>query len=202
MIAGPVRKLDKYQNFEELSRNESDFGVEVCDRSSDVTIIAPHGGRIEPNSSEIAALIAGDTYNLFCFNGLKADRNHELHITSHRFDHPRALELVGRSGHVIAVHGCTVNRPVAYLGGLDTLLIDRISRELSRARIDNERCPPRFRGTHRDNICNRSRFGRGVQLELSRGIRDHESTRQAVATAVRSAISTIKRAEAGALPLR
>lgn len=200
MIVPPGRKLDKYQNFEELSRNESDFRVEVCDRSSDVTIIAPHGGRIEPNSSEIAALIAGDTYNLFCFNGLKPEHNQELHLTSHRFDHPRALELVGRSSHVIAVHGCTVDKPVAYVGGLDTGLIDWISRELSGAQIDNERCPPRFRGTHRDNICNRSRFRRGVQLELSRGIRDYESTRRAVATAVRTAISqlqsTLKKGEA------
>ena len=197
--------MDKYQNFEELSRNESDFRVEVCDRSSDVTIIAPHGGRIEPNSSEIAALIAGETYNFFSFNGLKPDRNHELHITSHRFDHPQALELVGKSRYVIAVHGCTVHRPVAYLGGLDRGLIDRISRELSRSQIDNQLCPPRFRGTHRDNICNRSRFGRGVQLELSRGIRDQEPTRRAVATAVRAAIAqlqaTLIKGEARELPL-
>ncbi len=194
--------MDKYQNFEELSRNESAFRVEVVDRSSDVTVIAPHGGRIEPNSSEIAALIAGDTYNLFCFNGLKTDRNHDLHITSHRFDHPRALELVGKACYVIAVHGCTVDRPVAYLGGLDTRLITQISRELSLVKIDNQCCPPRFRGTHRDNICNRSRLRRGVQLELSRGIRDHESTWRTLGAAVRSAISTIKKAEARQLPLR
>ena len=118
---------DRYRNFEELSSCESGFGVQVRDRASEVTILAPHGGRIEPNTSEVAALIAGDYYNLFCFNGLKENDNRDLHITSHRFDHPQALSLVSTSSYVVAVHGCTVNKPVVYLGGLDEQLINQIS---------------------------------------------------------------------------
>ncbi|MGI9536986.1 MAG: poly-gamma-glutamate hydrolase family protein [Desulfocapsaceae bacterium] len=183
---------DRYRKFEELSRYESEFSVDVQDRTSDVTILAPHGGRIEPSTSEVAALIAGDDYNLFCFNGLKDNDNRDLHITSHRFDHPQALSLVSKSSYVIAVHGCTVNKSFIYLGGLDKEVIRQISYELENHQIDNEWGNYRFRGTHRHNICNRGRFKRGVQLELSRGVRDSGSAHIKIGLAVKSAIATLK----------
>lgn len=184
---------DRYRNFEELSSCESEFGVHVQDRASEVTILAPHGGRIEPNTSEVAALIAGDHYNLFCFNGLKENDNRDLHITSHRFDHPQALSLVSRSSYVVAVHGCTVNKPVVYLGGLDEQLIRQISYELENLQLNCEWGNDRFKGTHRSNICNRGRLKRGVQLELSRGVRDSGSAHLKIGLAVQSAISALKK---------
>jgi phage replication-related protein YjqB (UPF0714/DUF867 family) len=187
--------VDKYQNFEELSSQESEYRIEVVDRDSEVTIIAPHGGRIEPHTAEIAALIAGACYNLFCFHGLKSDDNYDLHITSHRFDHPAALEVVGKARHVIAVHGCTAIEKVAYLGGLDTELIQQIRTELTTLHIKNEGNIEHFGGTHRHNICNRGRYKRGVQLELSRGIRDDETARCKVSHAVRSSLEQIKNRE-------
>ena len=180
--------MDKYKNFKALERQESGFRIEVVDRGSDVTIIAPHGGRIEPHTAEIAALIAGAHYNLFTFHGLKQNDNYDLHITSHRFDHPLALELVSRSRHVVAVHGCTDREPVTYLGGLDTALIKLIIAELIKLGMTYEYDPERFGGTHQHNICNRGRFKRGVQLELSRGIRDSNTLRSQVSAAVRSAL--------------
>jgi phage replication-related protein YjqB (UPF0714/DUF867 family) len=53
---------------------------------SDVCIIAPHGGKIEKWTSEIATALAGDDYNLYLFEGLKRAKNRDLHITSSRFD--------------------------------------------------------------------------------------------------------------------
>ena len=184
--------LDKYRNYKALERQESEYRIEVIDRGSEVTIIAPHGGRIEPHTGEIAALIADVRYNLFCFHGLKQDDNCDLHITSHRFDHPRALELVRKSRHVIAVHGCTDSEPVAYLGGLDTELIEQIGTELTGRGVAHECNSERFSGTHHHNICNRGRFRRGVQLELSRGIRDSDMLRNRVSAAVRSALEQKK----------
>jgi phage replication-related protein YjqB (UPF0714/DUF867 family) len=183
--------MDKYLNFEELVSQESEYRIEVVDRASEVTIIAPHGGRIEPRTAEIAALIAGDHYNLFCFHGLKQDDNHDLHITSHRFDHPRALEMVSKARYVIAVHGCTVAEPIAYLGGLDTGLIAQISTELTTLHIENKCNFGRFSGTHQHNICNRGQSKRGVQLELSRGIRDSEMACNKLGAAVQSALEQI-----------
>lgn len=188
---------DRYRKFEELNKCENEFRVRVQDRASDVTIIAPHGGRIEPHTSEVAAIIAGDHYNLFCFDGLKENDNRDLHITSHRFDHPQALDLIRTSSYVVAVHGCTVNKPVVYLGGLDKELIRQIIYELETRRINSEWGNYRFRGTHRHNICNRGRFERGVQLELSRGVRDSGSAHLNIGTAVKSAIATLKKTGRG-----
>ena len=193
--------LDKYKNFRALERQESGFRIEVVDRGSDVTIIAPHGGRIEPHTAEIAALIAGAHYNLFCFHGLKQNDNYDLHITSHRFDHPLALELVCKSRYVIVVHGCKVIAPVAFLGGLDTELIEQIIKELTNLGVACECNVELFKGTHPHNICNRGRLRRGVQLELSRGIRDSDALRSQVSLAVRAAIAQKKTGEVRELPL-
>ena len=60
---------------------------------SRVLIIAPHGGRIEVGTSELAALIAADEHNLFSFEGLKPrGHNRELHITSRCFE-PKCRRL-------------------------------------------------------------------------------------------------------------
>lgn len=185
--------MDLYRNFLELDGSETEFRIESVDRASEVTVIAPHGGNIEPNTCEIATLIAADDYNLFCFNGHKSSNNRDLHITSHRFDHHQAVDLIGRAAMVIAIHGCMVHKPVAYLGGLDSELIQEIDYQLSLHQIASERENRRFRGVHPDNICNRGKGNGGVQLEISRGLRDNGAAHLAIASAVRSAIVNIKR---------
>ncbi len=45
-----------------------------------------------------------------------------------------------------------------------------LARHLSDSGFD-VRFGTRCRGLHRDNICNRSMHGRGIQLELTRGLR-------------------------------
>lgn len=185
--------MDRYRNFVELERSESEFQIDLVDRSSEVTIIAPHGGNIEPNTSEIATLIAAHDHNLFCFNGLKNSNNRDLHITSHRFDHRQAVKLASGAKVVIAIHGCVVQKPVVYLGGRDTELIEQIGLQLALCHVANERDLPRFRGVHPKNICNRGIDNRGVQLEISRGLRDSTVAHQAISSAVRSAITASKR---------
>ena len=99
---------DKYQDFDSLSKKERegiDFRICLTKKESAVAVIAPHGGKIEPGTSRIATVIAGDTFNLYCFEGLKKAHNKTLHITSHRFDEPKCLELLVGCKHVIAVHG-------------------------------------------------------------------------------------------------
>ena len=52
---------DKYRNFDQLSRNESsgiDFRILVRRARTAFAIVAPHGGGIEPGTSEIADSIA------------------------------------------------------------------------------------------------------------------------------------------------
>jgi len=194
--------MDRYQSFKDLEKYETEFSVESLDRKSLVTIVAHHGGNIEPHTTEIAVLIAGDDYNLFCLNGCKDDNNRDLHLTSHQFDHALAIDLVQKASLVIAVHGCTVREPIVYLGGLDGVLMHHISTKLTGQKIANECGNRRFAGTHKDNICNRGRKRKGVQLEISRGLRDSADAHKKIASAVQSAVALIKKqGEARELPL-
>src|SRR5918912_1062843 len=76
---------DKYPNFEVLSRNETsgiDFRILVRQAAAAFAIVAPHGGGIEPGTSEIADAIAAEEFSFYAFEGLKSSGNGVLHITS------------------------------------------------------------------------------------------------------------------------
>jgi phage replication-related protein YjqB (UPF0714/DUF867 family) len=180
--------MDRYSGFDELRQCESEFTIEVRDRGADITIIAPHGGRIEPQTSDIARLIAGDDCNLYCFNGTKPGCNQDLHITSHRYDETRALQLVGMASTAVSVHGCKRPDPYIYLGGRDIALTTAISQELQARDIRCSGDQKHFAGSHRNNICNRCRSGRGVQLEVSRALRNSHAAWPSIADAVRTAL--------------
>lgn len=180
--------MDKYSCFRELTHYEKDFEVDFCDRNSSVTILAPHGGRIEPHTTEIVKLIAGENYNYFCFNGRKEGCNNDLHITSHRYDAKQALMLVKKSITVISVHGCTRDEPILFLGGLDTHLKNHIAAELKTNNIAVDQSSSAYGGTHNNNICNRGITKKGVQLECSRPLRDSPKNRLTLASAIRRAL--------------
>lgn len=58
-----TRKPDRYNSFSALREHEIEgFGyrIHLEDRSSHVAVIAPHGGFIEPATSEIALAIADE----------------------------------------------------------------------------------------------------------------------------------------------
>src|SRR5687767_6181234 len=97
---------DKYGSFQELAAVEpaDAWKITCIDRSaSDVLIIAPHAGRIEPFTTAIATAIAGQDYSLYCFEGLKQHGSGELHITSHRFNESMALSLAARSSIILGI---------------------------------------------------------------------------------------------------
>ena len=53
--------VDRYRNFAQLRNGETegiDYRICSTERESFAAIIAPHGGSIEPGTSEIAAAIA------------------------------------------------------------------------------------------------------------------------------------------------
>lgn len=181
--------MDRYLDFATLQHHERDFTIEVCDRGAAITILAPHGGTIEPHTTEIARLIAGPDYNYFFFNGTKQRNSRDLHITSHRWDEPQAAALVARSSTVLAVHGCVVTKPIIYLGGRDILLKGLILEELAKHRLTGVSAPGKTAGQHRNNICNRGSTGRGVQLEIARPLRDDRRCWPVIGAAVRAAIT-------------
>ena len=166
---------DTYNNFKKLKHHEKlneDFKISIFDIGSPITIIAPHGGKIEPKTSTITGSIARDKFNYYCFEGIKPDNNRRLHITSHNFDEPEALKLIARSQTVVAVHACTDVKALVYPGGRDEELIGAIAKELKAAGIMVANRHSKYQGLNPNNICNRGASGRGAQLEISRGLRD------------------------------
>ena len=71
---------------------------------------------------------------------------------------------------VVTIHGCKANETVVYLGGRNQPGKGRIQKALVEADIP-VRESSRFSGTNPLNICNQGRWGMGVQLEVSAGLR-------------------------------
>jgi phage replication-related protein YjqB (UPF0714/DUF867 family) len=166
--------LGPYRDFAALTRRERegvDWERNVAARDSAILVAAPHGGGIEAGTSEIAAALAGEELALYDFRSTKADGNARLHITSTRFDDPVFLEMAARARVVVTIHGCADEAPAIFLGGLHPELRSRIVAALTAARFEVRANDPRYPGEDPRNICNRGRDGRGVQLEISRGLR-------------------------------
>jgi phage replication-related protein YjqB (UPF0714/DUF867 family) len=161
---------------------------------SGVAVIAPHGGRIEGCTSEIARLIAGHDHGLYLFEGMRAggDNFDCLHLASRRFDEPRVLDLISQCDTVIAVHGYAAAGPDVLMGGLDHPLKQVIARSLEEHGISTLVDGHRFPGTDPLNVCNRGRSGRGVQLELSEEFRRARQWTR-LAEAVRGILETAVR---------
>jgi phage replication-related protein YjqB (UPF0714/DUF867 family) len=45
-----------------------------------LAILAPHGGGIEPGTSELAEAVAGEGLSFYAFEGLKRSGNAVLHV--------------------------------------------------------------------------------------------------------------------------
>ncbi len=182
-------------SFKELAHQkveDQDYRIRIELRDPRVLIMAPHGGKIEPTTAEIAAAIAGDDYSFYCFEGLKTD-SRPLHIESHLFDEPRALQVVQKADVVITIHGqIDQKEEFVMVGGLNDSLRSEITRELEGAGFQTRVPTERLMGTDSQNICNRGKLRRGVQLEVSRKVRDllrtDENELQKFAGAVRNAI--------------
>jgi phage replication-related protein YjqB (UPF0714/DUF867 family) len=167
--------LRGYGELARLYKEGVDYAVHVTPRArSQVAVLAPHGGRIEGRTSEIARLIAGDEYGLYLFEGLRttSDNFDCLHLASHWFDEPRALDLIARCDTVVAVHGYAARGPDVLLGGLNERLKDEVARAIAAIGLSCSIDGHRFPGRHPSNICNRGRSGEGVQLELSEELRE------------------------------
>jgi len=163
-----------YKSFTELNTSESEgssYQIILGNRRSRFAVIAPHGGGIEPGTSEIARAIAGSVFSYYTFDGLMQGRNELLHITSTLFDEPKCLHLVNDSDFVVAIHGCSGNQKIIHVGGRHDELKTRLINSMIIAGFDARLAGVNYAGDQLQNICNRGRFGKGVQLEISEGLR-------------------------------
>ncbi|MCY9377271.1 poly-gamma-glutamate hydrolase family protein [Bacillus sp. T17B1] len=177
MVFAPISSIfaeDVYQDFEELKNNEdpSDYGIVTKQTSSPVLVLAIHGGGIEGGTSEIAREISKE-YSLYLFEGLKSSGNSVLHITSTRFDEPRALKMTGSHEYVISLHGYAEEDQQIEVGGTDRVRAADLVKRLQNAGfpavllgMDHPHA-----GVSPNNIANKSKTGLSIQLEMSTGFR-------------------------------
>jgi len=184
-----------YQSFKDLADREvegRDYWIRIKLRDPRVLIMAPHGGKIEPTTAEVAEAIAGMDYSFYSFEGLKANGD-MLHIESHLFDEPRALKAVEKADVVVTVHGQIDQKDeFVMVGGLHESLRSKIREQLEAAGFKTRLPTEGLMGTDLMNICNRGKSRQGVQLEISRKTRDllrtDKEQLQTFANAVRKGI--------------
>jgi len=166
---------DRYASISDLTKRhapERDFRVRVRVCPGTTAIVAPHGGGIEPGTSEVAEAVAGDDFSFYAFEGMMRRGNRVLHIASTRFDEPQCVRLVEASPRAISIHGERSRRRVVFFGGLDKVTVARLRRSLADCcfRVEEPQSTG-LQGLCGANICNRCQGGVGVQLELSLGLR-------------------------------
>ena len=168
---------NKYNNFAELCKCETegkDFRRVICSRNSGVAIIAPHGGKIEKGTSEIATAIAGNLHSSYLLEGIKTSNNCWLHVASENFDDPECLDLVSECDTVIAVHGKNGDGLYTQFGGLDNVANNVIKQSLEASGFNTDPDTDNaLSGRSDKNICNRGRSLGGVQLEIRHELRVH-----------------------------
>jgi len=173
-IANNPYMVIKYKNFSELASHEQeeiDYQIHYRNKNSTYAIMAPHGGWIERGTRQITDAIAGQDYAYYCFEGLKP-HSQDLHISSGRFDEPRALSIATQVDIVITLHGAYGSKPDVLFGGLHEELIETFIVELNKRDFNAGHDPsPTRQGKSKTNICNRGKQKKGVQIEMTQGFR-------------------------------
>jgi phage replication-related protein YjqB (UPF0714/DUF867 family) len=133
-------------------------------------VLSPHGGGIEPGVSELVRGIAREDFSWYLFEGIQRAKNGDLHVTSHRFDEPRAIALVSRHAVALAIHGEEDDdAETTYLGGRNLEVRQLVGDLLRKAGFKvPDKTPFHLLGEEPKNICNRCISGEGVQLEITR----------------------------------
>ena len=168
--------MDKYANYDDLKQHEKegeDYVILLRENNSRIAVIATHGGGIEPGTVDIADGVASSEHTFYAFKGIKRKGNAVLHITSNKFDEPKGVRLAENADVVVSIHGYQGKDEVVFIGGRNQDLKEKIRYMLNEAGFHAEiSTKTGLRAQHPENICNRCRSGEGVQLEISRGLRD------------------------------
>lgn len=169
-VFGTMRQLEIMysQNYGQLwSRN---YGKKY--RHSNTMIFAPHGGGIEPGTTEVARAIAyNGHHDYFSFNGLKNSGNRSLHVTSTRYDEPVLNKKIKNKKYAVAIHGSSGSKKIVYVGGRDSKLKQRATVRLRQKGFNAQPAPKNLAGVKKSNVVNRTSRGQGLQLEMTTALR-------------------------------
>ncbi|MDP3282998.1 MAG: poly-gamma-glutamate hydrolase family protein [Desulfobacterales bacterium] len=168
--------MDRYANYDDLKRHEiegEDYVILSRTGNSRIAVVALHGGGIEPGTVDIADVLAGAEHTFYAFKGIKKKGNAVLHISSTKFDEPDGIKIAKNAEIVVSIHGCHGKDDMVFVGGRNQNLKEKICYALGKAGFNSEVSEKAgLQGQQYENICNRCLSGEGVQLEISRGLRE------------------------------
>lgn len=188
--------IDTFATYENLSAHMEegrDYRIVTKKTNSPYLIIAIHGGSIEPYTSSIASSIAGGDHNLYLFEGVKEKGNAQLHIGSRYFDEPQAKDMVRNADVIISIHGQkNEEEEFVMVGGLDEQLANKISDHLRAINVDVRPFESSRHPESPENICNKGMSGGGIEMEISKklrnALREDEGLHRLFVNAIRHAI--------------
>jgi phage replication-related protein YjqB (UPF0714/DUF867 family) len=165
-----------YNSIDDLQRNEID-GINykiLCEsvNPDDILIIGIHGGSIEPGISEIVKYVASDKYSYYLFEGISKKNNYRLHISSDSFSEKRLNQILHYHSSVLSLHGCADEEEIVYFGGKDIEKINIFTKEFIDASYIVGKTPIHLSGKSALNVVNRNISGKGIQIEISNGLRE------------------------------
>jgi phage replication-related protein YjqB (UPF0714/DUF867 family) len=157
------------------------------------TIVALHGGGIEFGTTELCLAVAGYhpatlavtpgtgvTYDYWMLEGLRADNNAQLHVTSTHCDDGVALSLCAGVLNVLSLHGFDASlaglpedAQTVLVGGRNDDLKQHLLREFEAVNVDAVDAVDheKLNGDEATNIANRTLLGMGGHLELTGPLR-------------------------------
>lgn len=166
---------DLYDSMTQLLETEKegiDYEIIQEDNDSDVLLTSIHGGSIEVGTTELVEAINElGNYNIFSFKGIKSSNNSSLHVTSTHYDAPQLTELIKETDYAISIHGAKGTEKICYMGGNDIALRNAIWSYLEKEGFNVQLADESIRGEKDNNITNRTRKSKGVQMELTTELR-------------------------------
>jgi len=163
-----------YRDFSELvlhTTKGKDYRIDIVDRSAAVTVIAIHGGGIEPLTSELAAAIAGQEHNLYDLRGLRPTGNEVLRVPVAAFDEMRLRGLLKRSRLALSVQGMEGAEAAIYVGGRNRRLRALTVECLQAAGFAISK-PSSPMPSHDPTLFFNTPADGGIQIEFTRGLRE------------------------------
>jgi phage replication-related protein YjqB (UPF0714/DUF867 family) len=151
-------------------RKDKDYRLHIENRSSEISIIAIHGGGIEPLTSELAGAVAGGEYNLYDLQGLRSFDNAAMRIPIARFDEMRLRGLLERSHTALSIDGVPGDDLVVHLGGRNRRLKAILNEALGEAGFECGSLVTPGAAHHPQRFYNLTRLG-GLHLELPYALR-------------------------------